>query len=140
MIDDGHYTEADFPFTIKPIFSTLGSIVEIPSQGQIITLLPDESKRYLSGFTIYEEYILSNNPVDILPFDNFFLKTDIAQGMIFKSKRSGTIHNFNMDVDPGCKNFEKVRGGLQWFMMGSKDFFSTISFKLKNEKRKFSIT
>ena len=25
IIDEGHYTETNFPFTIKPIFSTLGS-------------------------------------------------------------------------------------------------------------------
>ena len=49
----------------------------------------DNSFRYLLGFhsiTLYEEYNLSPNPVDILPFDNIFLETDIAQGMIFKVK------------------------------------------------------
>ena len=29
FIDEGHFTEADYPFTIKPIFSNLGSIIEI---------------------------------------------------------------------------------------------------------------
>ena len=37
--------------------------------------------------TFYEIYYLSLNPVDILPFDNLFLDTDIAQVMIFKGKR-----------------------------------------------------
>ena len=53
--------------------------------------------------------------------------------MIFKGKRSGTIHNFTMDVDPGYKHIEKFRGGVQWYMMESKDIFSSICFKLKNE-------
>ena len=43
------------------------------------------------------------------------------------------IRNFTMDVDPGYKNVENVRGGLQWYMMQSKDFVSSIFFNLKNE-------
>ena len=47
-------------------------------------------------------------------FNIFFIETDIAEGMIFKSERSGIIHNFTMDVDPGYKYIEKFRGGVQW--------------------------
>ena len=36
-IDGGHYTEANYPFTIKPNFSTLGSIIEISPQKPIIS-------------------------------------------------------------------------------------------------------
>ena len=53
--------------------------------------------------------------------------------MIFKGKRSGIIHNFTMDVDLGYKYIEKFRGGVQWYMMESKDIISSICFKLKNE-------
>ena len=56
-----------------------------------------------------------------------------AQGMIFKGKMSGIIHKFTMDVDPGYKYIEKFRGGIQWYMMDSKDIVSSFSFKLKNE-------
>ena len=66
----------------------------------------DDSIRDLLGFnarTLYEEYTLSNNPVDILSFYNIFIECNIARGMIFKGKRSGIIHNFTMDVDPGYK-------------------------------------
>ena len=38
-----------------------------------------------------------------------------------------------MDVDQGYKYIEKFRGGIQWYMMDSKDVISNISFKLKNE-------
>ena len=38
-----------------------------------------------------------------------------------------------MDVDPGSKYKEKFRGGLQWYMMESKDVTSSISFLLKIE-------
>ena len=58
IIDEGHFTE-DYPFTIKPNFSTLGSIIEISSQCPVITFVPDDSTRDLLGFvktTIYEEY------------------------------------------------------------------------------------
>ena len=67
-IDEEHYTELNYPFTIKPNFSTLGSVIEISTQGPLITFVPDDSIRYLLGFektTIFEEDNLSPNPVDI---------------------------------------------------------------------------
>ena len=136
IIDEEYYTEANYPFSIKPNFSTLGSIIEISTQGPVITFIPDDSIRNLLGFnktTIFEEYNLSPNPVDILSFDNIFLECNVAQGMIFRGKRSGIIHKFTMDVDPGYKYIEKIRGGVQWYMMESKDIISSICFKLKNE-------
>ena len=38
-----------------------------------------------------------------------------------------------MDVDPGYKYIEKFRGGVQWFMMESKDIISSSCSKLKKE-------
>ena len=115
IIDDEHYTEANYPFKIKPNFSKLRSIIEISPQGPIIGFMFDDSIRDLLGFnarTLYEEYTPSNNPVYILSFDNIFLECNIAQCMIFKGKRSGIFHNFTMDVDPGYKYIEKIRGGV----------------------------
>ena len=137
IIDDEHFTEANYPFKIKPKFSTLGSIIEKSNQESAISFRPDDSIGSLLGFnkrTIYEEYNLSDNPVDILSFDNIFIDCDIAQGMIFKGKRTGIIHNFTMDVNPGYRYIEKFRGGVQWYMMESKDVISSICFKLKDEK------
>ena len=96
----------------------------------------DDSIKDLQGFhanTLYEEHNLSTNPVDILSFDNIFLEYDIAEGMIFRGKRSRNLHNFTLDVDPGYKYIENFRGGVQWYMMQSKDIISSICFKLKNE-------
>ena len=53
--------------------------------------------------------------------------------MIIRSKRSGVIHNFTMDVDPGYKFIDRFHSGAQWYRMESKDFISKICFKLKNE-------
>ena len=134
--DEGYYNELTYPFKIKPNFSTLGSIIEISTQGPVITFVPDDSIRELLGFnkiTIFEEYNLSPNPVDILSFDNIFLECDIAQGMIFKGKRSGIIFNYTMDVNPGYKYIEKFRGGVLYYMMELKDIISSICFKLKKE-------
>ena len=92
----------------------------------------DDSIKDLLRFTartFYEENTPSDHPVDILSFDKFFLECNIAQGMIFRGKRSGISHNFNMDVDPGYKYIEKFRGGVQWYMMESKDIISSICFK-----------
>ena len=38
-----------------------------------------------------------------------------------------------MDADPGYKYIAKFRGGVQWYMMETKDFISNINLKLKNE-------
>ena len=136
IIDEDFYTEANYPYTIKPNFSTLGSIIERSTQGPVITFVPDDSIRDLLGInrtTIFEEYNLSPSPVDILSFDNIFLECNIARAMLFRGKRSGIIHNFTMDVDPGYNNIEKFRGGVQWYLMESKDIISSICFKLKNE-------
>ena len=104
IIDEEQYTDSDYPFTIKPRFSTLASIIELSIQGPVITFVHDDSIRDLLGFnktTIYEEYNLSPNPVDILFFDEIFLECDIAQGMIYTEKQSGIFHKFATDVDPG---------------------------------------
>ena len=136
IIDEEHYTEANYPFNIKPNFSTPGSIIEISTQGSVITFAPDDSIGDILGFnktTIFEVYNLSPNLVDILSYDNIFIETDIAKGMIFKGRRTGIVHNFTMDVDPGYKYIGKIYGGVQWYMIESKDIISSICFKLKNE-------
>ena len=136
IIDEGHYDETTYPFKISPNFSTLGSIIEIEPQGSIIGFVYQDSIGSLLGFNeiqLYEEYNLSPNPVNILSFDNIFIQTNISRGMIFKGKRSGIIMNFTMDVDPGYKYIEKFHGGVQCYMMESKDIISSICFKLKNE-------
>ena len=89
FIDEGHYTETKYPFTFKPNFSTLGSIIGISTQGPVKTFVPEDSIRDLLGFnktTIYEEYKLSPNLVDILSFDNIFLERYFAQGLINRGK------------------------------------------------------
>ena len=91
---EAHFTEAFDPFKIKANFSTLGPITEISPQGPIISFMFDDSIRDLLGFnarTIYEEYYLSTDLVDILSFKEIFHEEDIAKGRIFMGKRSGLI-------------------------------------------------
>ena len=136
IIDEGHYTEVEYPFYIKPDFNTLGSIIEIFPQGPVISFTPNDSIGELLGFnkiTIYEEYNFSPNPVDIISFDNIFIECDIARGMIYRGKQSNIIHNWTMTVNPGYKYVERFFGGITWYMMESKDIISSICFKLKNE-------
>ena len=94
IIDEEHYKEANYPLRVKPNFSTLGSIIEISPQGPKISFMFDDSIKDLLGFnarTFYEEFTPSNNPVDFLSFDNIFLEVHIAQGMIFKGRKSNII-------------------------------------------------
>ena len=136
IIDKGYYSENDYPFTIKPNFGTLGSIIQIQPQGPIIGFVFDDAIGDFLGFNgtiLWEEYNLSLNRVDILSFDNVFIHTDIAQGMIFKSKRSDIVQNLTMDVDPGYKYIGEFRDGVQWYMMDTKVLIPSINFKLKKE-------
>ena len=77
----------------KPNFSTAEfSILEISTQGPSVSFLQDDSMRNVLGFdsaVLYDKYNLSPNPVEILSFDNIFLETDVAQGLIFQGKRTG---------------------------------------------------
>ena len=82
IVDEKHYTEANYPVRMKPIFSTFGSVIEISPQGPIISFMFDDSLKDLLGFnatTLYEDYTKSSNPVDIISFDNIFIETDIAK-------------------------------------------------------------
>ena len=82
IINDGYFSEDTYPFVIKPNFSTLGSIIEISNEESAIPFKASDSIGSLLGFnkrTIYEEYNLSDNPVDIISFDNIFIECDIAQ-------------------------------------------------------------
>ena len=136
IIDEGHYTESDYPFKIKPDFNTLGSIIEISPQGPVITFVPNDNIGELLGFnkiTIYEECNISPNPVVIISFDNIFIECDIARGMVYRGKQSNIIHNWTMTVNPGYKYVERFFGGISWYMMESKDIVSSNCFKLKNE-------
>ena len=136
IIDEEHYTEANYPFKIKPNFSTLGSIIEISPQGPIISFTFDDGIGDHLGFnarTLYEDYNLSPNPVDIISFNIIFIETDFDKGMIFKGKRSGTIMTFTMSVSPGYKYVCRFEGEIQWYMMESKDVILSICFELKNE-------
>ena len=136
IIDKEHSTEANYTFKMKPNFSTLGSIIKILPQSPTISFMFDDSIKDLLGFhaiTLFEEYNLSTNSVDILSFDIIFRECDIAQGTIFKGRKSNNIHNWTMTIDPGYKYVEKVSGGISWYMMQSKDIISSICFKFKNE-------
>ena len=69
IIDEEQYTEANYPFIIKPNVSTLGSIIESSPQGPIIGFMFDDSMKDLLGFnarTLYEEYTASDHSADIL--------------------------------------------------------------------------
>ena len=99
IIGEDHFTKANPPFKIKPIFSTIGSIIVVSSQGPIISLMFDDSIRDLLRFkarTLYEKYISSTNPVDLISFNNRFIETDIVKRMIFKGKRNGIIMKYDV--------------------------------------------
>ena len=89
VINDEHFSDENYPFKIRPNFSTLGSIIEISNEESAISFKPSDCIGSLLGFNkraIYEEYSLSDNIVDILSFDKIFIGTDIAQVMIFEEK------------------------------------------------------
>ena len=44
--------------------------------------------------------------------------------------------NYTMSVSPGYKFIHRFEGGVQWYMMESKDVISCVSFKLKIQNNK----
>ena len=135
MVSNGDSDGETFPITIKPNFNTQESIIEI-EDGWEIDFTYARTIRTPLGFdarVVSKNYNLSDHLLDIISFDNIFVESDIAQGMINNGKRTRIIHNFTMDVNPGCKYIEKFRGGIMWFMMESKEFRSASNFKLRNE-------
>ena len=59
IIDEGLFTQAKYPFRMKPKFSTLWYNIETSPQGPINSFMFDDSIRDLLGFhaiTFYEEY------------------------------------------------------------------------------------
>ena len=56
IIDEEQYTEASYPFNIKPNFSTLGLIIEISPQGPIISFMFDDN--FKKTFRISRYYIV----------------------------------------------------------------------------------
>ena len=113
--EDG-YIQITIPtgaYEIESLKNEIKTIIIDEEPGPVITNVPNDTKGDLLGFnktTTYEKYNLSPNPVDILSINNILFECNIAQGMIFKSKRSGISLNFTMDVDPGYKYIEKIRG------------------------------
>ena len=110
IIKEGFFTEAIYPFTIKPNFSTYGSVVEISlniTDKQIAFDLDDSMRNILrfKPVTIHDEHP-SDFTFDIFSFDNFFLETDVAQVMILKGNRTGIVHSFLMNFHPGYKCIE----------------------------------
>ena len=121
---------------LKSNLLLVGSIITISPQGPTNGFVFDDSIGNLVGFNeslLWEEYNLPPNQVEILSFHNNFIESDIAQGMIFKGGRTDVFHKFTMDVDPGYIYIEKFGGGIQWYMMETKDFISSINLKIKKE-------
>ena len=118
IIHENPFTVSDFPFHIKPNFSTPGSIVEIKPQRPLIGFVFNDSIGNFLGFVetiLYEEYKLSKKPVDIFSFDNLFIHTDIAKGRIFEGKRTGITHNFTVMLIQAInilKNFVVIYNGI----------------------------
>ena len=50
IFDEGPFAEANYPFTIKPNFSTLGSIINVSLQGPTMSFTFDDSFRNFLGF------------------------------------------------------------------------------------------
>ena len=138
IIGEGHSIEDTYPYNIKPNVNTMGSNIKNSSkiEGSQIGFNPNNIMGDILGFepqVLCEEYNSSEYPVDIFSFDTVFFECDIAQGMIYKYKRTRMFHNFTMDVDPGYEYIEKFRVDIQWFMNESKDSISKISFRSENE-------
>ena len=82
--------EEVYPFSIKPIFSIIGSIITIaPGIRWQISFVQEYTLRKFLGFkpfVMHKEFKLSQNLVDVLSFNNMAFETDIAQATIFQGE------------------------------------------------------
>ena len=51
FFEEGHFTESEYPFKIKPKISTLGIIIDISRQDPLISFLPDDS---IGGLLLFD--------------------------------------------------------------------------------------
>ena len=67
-MEEGHFTEENYPFLIKPSFSTMTSIIETSRQEPLISFTLMIAYEIFKN-RLSEKYNLSPNPVDILSLD-----------------------------------------------------------------------
>ena len=63
ILEAGHFHANHYSFTIKLIFSTLGSVIKIFRQEPLKSSTPEDSIRVLLGFnasTLYDKFRLSS--------------------------------------------------------------------------------
>ena len=68
IIDEEQFTESEYSFQFKPLFSTLGFIIKLSPQRSTISFVFDDIIRNILGFKepiLYKEYNPSPNPVVI---------------------------------------------------------------------------
>ena len=74
IIKQGHITEENYLFKIRPRIPTLGSVLEKePGRRWLVSFAQDDTLRDLLGSkpkVLHDEYIISDYPADILPSDN----------------------------------------------------------------------
>ena len=75
MVLNGDSDDETFPFSIKPNFTTQGSIIEV-EDGWEVDFTHGGTIRNILGFDariVSQKYNLSDHPVDIISFDNIFV-------------------------------------------------------------------
>ena len=101
IIDRGCAREENYQFFFKRNFSTLGSIIENTGEWEV-DFTQDKTMKTPLAFSkviLNEKYNISDNPVDIISFDNISLETDFAKGMIVKGKNRNPPYFYN-----GCRS------------------------------------
>ena len=91
IIDEGYFTEEDYPFTIESYFSKLGRSIEVePGRGWQSSYVQNDTSRVLICFTpkvILVEFNLSDETVDKLSFEKLFREPDTAHGIVLGGNR-----------------------------------------------------
>ena len=127
------FSQDEYQFTIKPIFSTLGSIIELSGRKPLNDCVQDIGIGGLIGFDtviLYEKVIYHINQFTFSHLTAFSSKLTWPRKKVKVQKNE----RFARDVDPGNSYIKKIRGGVQWYLVESKDFISNPSFK-KNMKK-----
>ena len=126
IIKEGYFTEGDYPFKIKPNFSSLCSVKEISWQKPLISFIPDDSIRDISGFNAITKktknltYHLPRSPY----YRSIIFSSNAISDEVWYSKEKG-VREF-LTIQCPChletktfKSFMDVLNGKRWIVKTS---------------------
>ena len=76
---------------------------------------------------------VSDDVVDIIPFDNIYVRCNFARSMLFTGGSIYIIHKSTMNVNLGYNYVKQFNGGVKWNILEHTDDVFSLGFNLLSE-------